>query len=230
MGRRIAKTSKLAAEDNVEEYNEFVENRIKESMGRLHILRVDSTTDLAAALLSLDFFEVGTHCAPPLSKIGAILIDDIATTVLQDKASQPFGGQNLWRALTQLLHKLSSSCGMNILYTKNSLFYRYGRGGNVSVNGTGNTFTGSRQTVGSESVADSRSVSSTAKRLEEYLPQEWAEGCVTHRILLQKDGHSVVTESERFEAKLIKPYVVRFEQKQQRRCQFTIQGGLLLTE
>jgi hypothetical protein len=230
MGRRIARIRNMTSEDNVEEYNKLVEDRIRESMERLHILRVDSTTDLAAALLSLDFFEATTPCAPPLSKIGAILIDDIATTVLQDKASQPFGGQNLWRALTQLLNKLSSSCGMNILYAKNSLFYRYGRDDSGSVDGTGNTFAVSRQTVSSEPAVHSRSFSGNAKRLEEYLPQEWAEGSVTHRILLQRDERSKICENDRFQAKLIKPYVERFEQKQQRRCQFTIHGGLLVTQ
>eukprot|EP01138_Halocafeteria_seosinensis_P011076 gb/GECG01011312.1/.p1 GENE.gb/GECG01011312.1/~~gb/GECG01011312.1/.p1 ORF type:complete len:298 (+),score=19.56 gb/GECG01011312.1/:1-894(+) len=122
MGRRIVNMRKLKTDENIEEYNQFIENHIKESMRRLHIMRAHSTTELAAELLSLSSDEPGTDCKPALSQIGAILIDDIATTVLQDKASQPFGGQNLWRAFTQLLSKLSAACGMSILYAKNSLF------------------------------------------------------------------------------------------------------------
>ena len=163
---------------------------------------------------------------PNLSSIRAILIDDIATTILQDKAFQPSGGYQMWKAFLQLLKKLSVSCGLSIFYVKNSLSKRYGWCTGTEMM---NTNTYALPWEGNASSVDRASeIKRDAKRLEEYLPQEWAESNVTHRILLQKQPYDEANANGyTFLAKLVKPYSTSTGTKAQRHCTFNIDQGLV---
>ena len=104
------------------------------------------------------------------SAVSLVAVDSIGTFRHHDKYRMPSKGVPLLSQVLTYLRSMQACTGCSIVYSKPVLYSRAQRGGQ-------------RDSAGglSEAVPEG-APEDFAKRTEEWLPREWAEGHVTHRI------------------------------------------------